>query len=75
MDEVEYDNGLSDCIYRAIQEHLAKSSGNIAWPQIDGLKNPTLRIEAFLEEAGSNDAGSVKPGRIASVCTLSCSSS
>ena len=46
-------DGLSECIGRAIQDHLAKSNIHIAWPQIDGLDHPVLRVEAFLEDAGA----------------------
>ncbi|KAH8707615.1 hypothetical protein GQ44DRAFT_743255 [Phaeosphaeriaceae sp. PMI808] len=55
MNVLEGIEGLSDCISRAIQEHLAKSNINDAWPQIDNLNRPILRIEAFLEDAGSNN--------------------
>ena len=70
MDTTEYDHELSECIQRAIQEHFANRNSIPAWPQIDGFNHPILRVEAFLEEAGSDDGGRGRPGRIASVCTL-----
>ena len=69
MTALEDIDGLSECIGRAIQEHLAKSDINIAWPQIDSLNHPILRIEAFLEEAGPHDATRPPSERVASVCT------
>jgi hypothetical protein len=51
MNPLEDIEGLSECIGRAIQEHLAKSNINIAWPQLDDLASPILRVEAFLEDA------------------------
>lgn len=71
MNNIEDIEGLSECIGRAVQEHLAKSNLNIAWPQIDGLNHPILRIEAFLEEAGSSNVVRPRMGRVASVCTHS----
>jgi hypothetical protein len=60
-------DGLSACIGRAIQEHLAKSNISIAWPQLDSLTHPVLRVEAFLEDAGPNTETRAKSERIASV--------
>ncbi|KAF2680326.1 DEAD-domain-containing protein [Lentithecium fluviatile CBS 122367] len=63
MDLTEID-GLSDCIARAIQEHLAKE--NVEWPHLGSLDHPILRVEAFLED---RDDGRALPRseRIASV--------
>jgi hypothetical protein len=52
--------GLSECIGRAIQEHLEGSNINLAWPQIETLVRPILRVEAFLEDAGPENASSQK---------------
>ncbi|EMD60381.1 hypothetical protein COCSADRAFT_174666 [Bipolaris sorokiniana ND90Pr] len=60
--------GLSECISRAIQEHLSKSNINVAWPQLDNLNHPILRVEAFLEEAGNDNGARARSERIASVC-------
>ncbi|KAF1832211.1 SET domain-containing protein [Decorospora gaudefroyi] len=57
---------LSECIERAIQEHLAKSNINIPWPQLDGLNRPVLRIEAFLEDAGPRRTARARSERVAS---------
>ena len=60
--------GLSECISRVIQEHIAKSNIDGIWPQLDSLNHPVLRIEAFLEEAGNNDnVARARSERIASV--------
>lgn len=64
LDNVE---GLSEVIGRAIQEHLERSNINVAWPQIDGLVRPILRVEAFLEEAGQGSTLSPRSERVASV--------
>ncbi|CAO2653135.1 Nn.00g025460.m01.CDS01 [Neocucurbitaria sp. VM-36] len=66
MSSVENNDGLSECIGRAIQEHLTRSDLNVAWPQIDNLNRPILRIEAFLEEAGPNDGSQPRSERVAS---------
>lgn len=58
-------DGLSEVISKAIQEHLANS--NLAWPQIDGLDHPILRVEAFIEDAAPTCAIVPRTGRIASV--------
>ncbi|KAL7772541.1 hypothetical protein CFE70_002500 [Pyrenophora teres f. teres 0-1] len=50
-------HGLSECIGRAIQEHLARSKINLAWPQLDNLTHPILRVEAFLEDGSTAHAG------------------
>ncbi|CAA9958981.1 SET domain containing protein [Pyrenophora teres f. maculata] len=50
-------HGLSECIGRAIQEHLARSNINLAWPQLDNLTHPILRVEAFLEDGSTAHAG------------------
>jgi ATP-dependent RNA helicase DDX49/DBP8 len=65
-------DGLSECIGRAIQYHLAKSNLHIAWPQIDGLDHPVLRVEAFLEDASPAMAKKrkKKPERVTLVCRL-----
>lgn len=59
--------GLSECIGRAIQEHLKSSNINIAWPQIESLVRPILRVEAFLEDAGQENASASRSERVASV--------
>ena len=60
-------DGLSECIGRAIQDHLARLNINIAWPQLDNLDHPILRVEAFLEEADANHATRAQSERVASV--------
>jgi hypothetical protein len=69
MDVLQDIDGLSECIGRAIQDHLAKSNINIAWPQIDRLDHPVLRVEAILEDASPATAKrrKKKPERIALV--------
>lgn len=62
--------GLSEVIGRAIQEHLERSNINVAWPQIDNLVRPILRIEAFLEDAGPGNVSSPRSERVASVSVL-----
>ncbi|PSN67928.1 DEAD-domain-containing protein [Corynespora cassiicola Philippines] len=57
--------GLSECIGRAIQEHLTQA--NIDWPELERLSHPVLRVEAFLEDAGQGAATSPRSERIASV--------
>lgn len=64
LEDVE---GLSEVIGRAIQEHLERSNINIAWPQIDSLVRPILRVEAFLEDAGPRSISSPRSERVASV--------
>lgn len=62
---------LSKAIARTIEEHLAKSKGITSWPQ--DLKHPVLRVDAFLEDQGSDpDQGEnpARPVRLASVRTL-----
>jgi ATP-dependent RNA helicase DDX49/DBP8 len=59
--------GLSECIVQAIQEHFAKSDVNTAWPQLDSLNHPVLRVEAFLEEANNDNGTRARSERIASV--------
>jgi ATP-dependent RNA helicase DDX49/DBP8 len=59
--------GLSEVIGRAIQEHLERSNIHIAWPQIDSLVRPILRVEAFLEDAGPGNVSSPRSERVASV--------
>lgn len=66
LEDVE---GLSEVIGRAIQEHLERSNINIAWPQIDNLVRPILRVEAFLEDAGQGNILSPRSERVASVST------
>jgi hypothetical protein len=63
--------GLSECIGRAIQEHLARSNLNLAWPQIDSLDRPILRFEAFIEDAGAVSTVASRSEKIASVCVFS----
>jgi hypothetical protein len=67
MNALQDIDGLSECIGRAIQEHLAKSNINISWPQLNSLTHPVLRVEAFLEDAGPNTATRAQSERIASV--------
>jgi len=69
MGTLESVEGLSEVIGRAIQEHLERSNINIAWPQIDGLVRPILRVEAFLEDAGPANISSPRSERVASVST------
>jgi ATP-dependent RNA helicase DDX49/DBP8 len=57
MNALEGTEGLSECIGRAIQEHLAKSDINNAWRQIDSLDHPILRFEAYIEDAGTVSVG------------------
>lgn len=64
LEDVE---GLSEVIGRAVQEHLERRNINLAWPQIDGLVRPILRVEAFLEDAGPGNVSSPRSERIASV--------
>jgi ATP-dependent RNA helicase DDX49/DBP8 len=68
MNALEGIEGLSECIGQAIQDHLAKSNINIAWPQIDSLNHPILRFEAFIEDAGPASAAAPRSARVASVC-------
>lgn len=58
---------LSECINRAIQEHFERSSANATWTHVSELSHPVLRIEAFLEEAGSNSENRSRSKRVASV--------
>ena len=58
-------SGLEECIAQAIQEHLTKA--NVEWPQLAGLDRPILRVEAFLEDAGTH-SNAFRSKRIASVC-------
>jgi ATP-dependent RNA helicase DDX49/DBP8 len=67
VDGIQGIEGLSECIERAIQEHLARSNLNITWPQVDELNHPVLRFEAFLEEAGTHDTTKARSERVASV--------
>jgi ATP-dependent RNA helicase DDX49/DBP8 len=69
MDTLENVEGLSEVIGRAIQQHLERSNINVAWPQIDGLVRPILRVEAFLEDAGPHNTSSTRSERVASVST------
>lgn len=68
MSAIQDVEGLSECIGRAIQEHFAKSNIGVAWPQLDSLTRPILRVEAFLEDAGTDNAVRARSERIASVC-------
>lgn len=68
MSALENIDGLSECIGRAIQEHLARANLNAAWPQLDKLNRPILRIEAFLEDAGPDNGSRSRSERVASVC-------
>jgi ATP-dependent RNA helicase DDX49/DBP8 len=72
MTALEGIEGLSECIGRAIQEHLAKSNINLTWPQIDRLDHPVLRFEAFIEDAGSVSAAVPRPEKVASVRSIPC---
>lgn len=67
MTTLENVERLSEVIGRAIQEHLERSNINVAWPQIDGLVRPILRVEAFLEDAGPGNTSSPRSERVASV--------
>lgn len=67
MAALESVEGLSEVIGRAIQEHLERSNINVAWPQIDGLIRPILRVEAFLEDAGPDNVSSPRSEKVASV--------
>ena len=72
MAALEDIEGLSEVIGQAIQEHLEHRNINLAWPQIDGLVRPILRVEAFLEDAGHAGSGNVssqRSERVASVST------
>jgi hypothetical protein len=68
MNALEGIEGLSECIGQAIQDHLAKSNINIAWPHIDSLNHPILRVEAYIEDAGPASAAAPHSARVASVC-------
>jgi hypothetical protein len=67
MNALEDIEGLSECIGRAIQEHLAKSNVIGAWPQIDNLNHPILRFEAFIEDAGALSSAASQSKKVASV--------
>lgn len=67
MSSLESIEGLSECISRAIQDHLERSNISVTWPHVDKLNHPVLRIEAFLEEAGSANATHSRSKRVASV--------
>lgn len=58
-------DGLSECIARAVQEHLKNS--NIEWPGLDGIDHPRLRIEAFLEDGGQDATQDARSEKIVSV--------
>ncbi|RMZ69934.1 atp-dependent rna helicase dbp8 [Pyrenophora seminiperda CCB06] len=60
MNPLQDIDGLSECIGRAIQEHLARSNINLAWPQLDSLSHPILRIEAFLEDGSTGHVGATR---------------
>jgi hypothetical protein len=64
MNPFEHFDGLSECISRAIQEHLVKS--NIDWSH--EFTHCSLRVEVFLEDEGHRQ-GNVSPrsSRITSV--------
>ena len=64
MNSFESVEGLSECIDRAIREHIAKSV--VAWP-MGNLSHPILRFEAFLEDGSSLEDHNIQPKRIASV--------
>ncbi|KAI4665386.1 uncharacterized protein J4E78_002846 [Alternaria triticimaculans] len=66
MNALQDVDGLSECIGKAIQEHLARFNINIAWPQLDNLDHPILRVEAFLEEADATHAARAQSEKIAS---------
>lgn len=67
MNTLDGIEGLSECIGRAIQEHLARSNLNLAWPQIDSLDHPILRFEAFIEDAGALSTIAPRSEKVASV--------
>lgn len=64
MSILEQIDGLSECIEMAIRDHLAKV--NIEWPFNQGLHQPILRIEAFLEEKAKDSQQSPRSEKIAS---------
>ncbi|KAF2267809.1 SET domain-containing protein [Lojkania enalia] len=57
-------DGLSECIVRAVQEHIEKT--NIEWPFVNNLTRPILRVEAFLEDGDHDLAPRRRSERIAS---------
>ncbi|KAF2738701.1 DEAD-domain-containing protein [Polyplosphaeria fusca] len=57
-------DGLSECIARAIQEHLAKSK--IEWSGAGNFCRPIVRFEAFLEDASLDRTSSRSSAKIAS---------
>ncbi|KAF2183216.1 DEAD-domain-containing protein [Zopfia rhizophila CBS 207.26] len=65
MNPLERIEGLSECIARAIQEHLSKSY--VQWPFAGNLNHPILRVEAFLEDGDRSNASNAPPERIASM--------
>ena len=67
MDPTEIE-GLSECIGRAIQEHLAKANIEWPWPHLSNLDQPILRVEAYLEDK-VDGVSLPRSERIASVCT------
>lgn len=67
MNVLENVDGLSECIGRAIQDHLARSNINLAWPQLDSLRRPVLRIEAFLEDGRPTNGSRPRSNKVASV--------
>lgn len=75
MNALEDVEGLSECIDRAIQDHLAKSNINVPWPQLDNFVHPILRVEAFLEDAAPSaaplNAGTHGSHKVVSVCLVS----
>ncbi|KAL6709307.1 hypothetical protein ACN47E_001714 [Coniothyrium glycines] len=66
LDNIDSIEGLSECINRAIQAHLATLNVSITWPLTDELNRPVLRIEAFLEEVDANNATPKRSKRVAS---------
>lgn len=73
METIEHIDGISECIVRAIQEHLANSNISIEWSQKEKLICPVLRVEVFLENTqdGQDNAKTSRCSkRIVSVCIL-----
>jgi hypothetical protein len=52
MDSTGQSDELIKAIARTIEEHISRSKSGAGWPQ--GLKHPILRLDAFLEEQGSD---------------------
>ncbi|KAF2009182.1 DEAD-domain-containing protein [Aaosphaeria arxii CBS 175.79] len=68
MSELNQIDGLSECIERAVREHLEKL--DVKWPFADNLNRPILRIEAFLEDGVQGAADKSLSEKVASVGPL-----